>query len=446
MRDMQALILAAGKGDRLSNHFSPKPLIPIFGLPLLERIILTAKLAGIRDFKVVVGYKAEQIKKEMGNGEKLGVHIEYIFNPEWEKGNGVSVLKAKGSVQGKFLLLMSDHLFDQSILKELLQTKLENDSCILCVDRDLRGTHFSIDDATKVKIGQGKVTSIGKELTDYDAIDTGIFLCTPVLFDALEKIVSRSKCSLSAVNRLLAERGRLNVLDVTGHFWVDVDDNNALRKAQDILIHNLLKPTDGPISKVVNRRFSIRISAYLARYNISPNSLTLISFGLAILSALFFFLGGYGKMVIAGIAAQLSSIVDGCDGEIARLKFKSSSFGEWFDRILDRYADGLIILGMTHAAWLSTTNGLVWLAGFFALIGTFMNSYTAIPYDQILQTNLLPHRAMRLGRDVRLFVVFLGALFNQLLFTLIILAVVTNFEILRRLIVLRHEYQFDARH
>lgn len=131
---MQALVIAAGRGNRLSNYFSPKPLTPILGLHLLERIILGAKLAGIRDFKIVVGYKADKIKREIGDGQKYGVRIEYIFNPEWRRGNGVSGLKAKDYMQEKFLLLMGDHLFDEAILKRLLQTELEEDHCTLCVD------------------------------------------------------------------------------------------------------------------------------------------------------------------------------------------------------------------------------------------------------------------------------------------------------------------------
>jgi len=96
---MKVLICAAGKGSRLKHKFSPKPLTPIFGLSLLERVILNCKAVGLKDFIIVVGYKAEEIMKKIGNGEKYGVRIQYIFNDEWEKGNGVSVLKAKDYIE-----------------------------------------------------------------------------------------------------------------------------------------------------------------------------------------------------------------------------------------------------------------------------------------------------------------------------------------------------------
>ena len=441
---MQAVIIAAGKGSRLSRFYSPKPLTPIFGLRLLERIILAGRLAGIRDFKIVVGYKAAKIKKEIGTGEKYGVRIEYIDNPEWQKGNGLSVLKAKDYVQGKFLLLMSDHLFDERILQKLLQARVHSDRCLLCVDKNLHGDYFDIDDVTKVYYEGKKVRKIDKSLHRFNAIDTGVFLYTPAIFSALEKSTARGHYSLSAGNQILAEQGKLEIVDVTGSFWVDVDNVAALKKAKEILIRELFKPTDGPISKRVNRRFSTKISAYLARYNISPNAITLASFGLAVLSAVFFYLGGYFNIVLGGVMAQLSSILDGCDGEIARLKFKFSTFGEWLDRVLDRYADGLIVLGMTHSLWLTTSHELVWLLGFLVLTGTFMNSYTARIFDELISKNLINDSSFRLGRDVRLFIIFVGAIFNQLLVTLIILTFITNVESIRRLFMVRQAYPIEA--
>ena len=142
--------------------------------------------------------------------------------------------------------------------------------------------------------------------------------------------------------------------------------------------------------------------------------------------------------------AQLSSIMDGCDGEIARLRFKHSPFGKWLDRILDRYADSFIILGMTHACWLASSNKFVWLVGFSALTGTFLNSYTALPYDEeILKKNVRrKKKSLRVGRDIRLFIIFVGALLNQLLFTLIFLALLTNIESIRRLFILRNAYKY----
>jgi len=439
---MEALIIAAGKGSRLSPYFSPKPLTPIFGLSMIAHIILRAKTAGITHFKIVVGYKANRIMKKIGSGDKHGVKIEYIYNSDWEKGNGVSVYKAKDYFKQNFILLMADHLFDEEILKELVKVDSNQNCCYLCVDQNINGEHLDIKDATKVWQRDGSITNIGKDLTTFNGIDTGIFLCSPLIFDALEKSIAQGEYSLSAGNKILSIWGKLKAVNTTQHFWVDIDDREALQKAKKILTRQLIKPTDGPVSRRLNRRLSVWISTKLCQFNISPNHLTLFSFLLALGSGAFFLAGGYPKIVMAGLLAQLSSVIDGCDGEVARLKLKQSKFGEFLDRTLDRYADGFIILGMTYACVRLMNSELVWMVGFAALIGSFMNSYTALQYDGFITYKIkLNKRPVRFGRDIRLFIIFIGALLNQLFITLIILSLVTNIESIRRLFVLRNEYQ-----
>ena len=441
---MEAVIIAAGKGSRMSPQFSPKPLTPLLGLRLIERILLVTKLAGINDFKIVVGFKGAVIEQFLGDGRKYGIRIKYIENPEWEKGNGVSVLKAKNHVNGKFLLLMSDHLFDEQIIARLMSVYVKPGHCVLCVDRNLPQDHADIEDATKVYCEDDHVKQIDISLQNFNAVDTGMFLCTPAIFLALEQSVENGQYSLSAGNRILAEQGKLVTLDVTGSFWIDVDDESGLQKAKQSLIQQLTKPTDGLISRNVNRRLSTKISAYLAQYDVSPNLITLASFILAVLSGIFFFFGGYQNILFGGILAQLTSVLDGCDGEIARLKFRGSDFGKWLDRVLDRYADGFIILGMTHALWLSTKNEYVWIIGFLTLTGTYLNSYTAGIYDDLINKKLIKN-TFRVGRDLRLFIIFIGSLFNQVLPILIILSLLTHTESIRRLFISKRFTELEHR-
>jgi CDP-L-myo-inositol myo-inositolphosphotransferase len=119
---MKALIIAAGDGDRLAvlTNNTPKPLISVLGLSLIERVILTSKQAGIEEYVIVVGYLGDKIKANLGNGKRLGVKIDYVENGEWQRENGISVLKAKELLNENFILLMSDHIFDDRILKELV--------------------------------------------------------------------------------------------------------------------------------------------------------------------------------------------------------------------------------------------------------------------------------------------------------------------------------------
>ncbi|HDM08930.1 MAG TPA: CDP-alcohol phosphatidyltransferase family protein [Desulfobacteraceae bacterium] len=201
------------------------------------------------------------------------------------------------------------------------------------------------------------------------------------------------------------------------------------------------KTTDGPVSRYINRPVSLRITRYLINTPLTPNQLSFLSFLTAVVAGGVFALKGYAALVIGAVLAQFSSILDGCDGEVARLKSQTSEFGGWFDAVLDRYADAFVLLGLTiHVLWEGPTLGAV-LAGYFSVSGSLINSYTAHKYDSYLRDKL-GNRAVtfRLGRDVRIFLIFLGALLNRVLATLVVLAVITNLENIRRIWVLYREW------
>jgi len=438
---LKALILAAGQGRRQKENGDSKPLIPLLGLSFIERVILTAKKAGIKEFQIVIGYKGKVIRKTLGDGEKLGVNIAYIDNDEWRKGNGISVLKAKDFIREPFILLMADHLFNDKILLALQKQTIEDDECILCVDKN-HHKYLDVNDATKVFIKDGFIKDIDKQLNSHNGIDTGIFLCTPVIFDALEESIENGNDSLSAGIKVLANRHKMKAFDISNKYWLDVDDNNALKNARSLLIAQLKKKTDGPVSRIFNRPLSIKISGLILKTKITPNQISLISFILSFLGAMFFYFGDYVYLIIGGLLVHLSSIVDGCDGEVARLKLVESEYGGWFDAVLDRYADALIIFGLIHGHWILHHNIAIWTIGFIALMGSFLNSYTADKYDAIFRKRVKEKEVngMRMGRDVRLFIITIGALSNQILITLAILAIISNFESIRRLVVLRFKY------
>ena len=433
---LKALILAAGQGKRQKENGDSKPLIHLLGLSFIERVILTAKKSGIKEFQIVIGFKCKRIQKYLGNGKKWGININYIYNDEWRKGNGISVLKAKDYIQEPFILLMADHLFDYKILLALQKQKIEDDECILCVDKN-HHKYLDVDDATKVFIGDDQIMDIGKELDAYNGIDTGIFLCTPAIFDALKESTDKGKESLAAGIKVLANRHKMKAFDISDKYWLDVDDNKALKNGKSLLFEKLKKNTDGPISRILNRPISNKISELLLKTNISPNQISLIGFAVGFFGALFFYFGNYIFLVIGGILVHLSSIIDGCDGEVARLKLVETKYGGWFDAVLDRYADAMIIFGMIHGHWILHNDIIIWTIGFVALVGSFLNSYTADKYDAIFGKKVIKVNGIRIGRDVRLFLIFIGALSNQIFITLVILAIISNFESIRRLIVLR---------
>jgi len=96
-------------------------------------------------------------------------------------------------------------------------------------------TLADLDDVTKVHSEHGHIRHIGKQLTQYDAYDTGIFLCTPGLFGALKSSMEQGDDSLSGGVYRLAEKNLAHVHDIEGRFWLDADDETAFHKATAVL-------------------------------------------------------------------------------------------------------------------------------------------------------------------------------------------------------------------
>ena len=225
-------------------------------------------------------------------------------------------------------------------------------------------------------------------------------------------------------------------VEVRGRFWCDVDDEAALARAEQALFDRLRgKTADGPVARWLNRPLSIRLSRWLVRTSVTPNQVSLFPFALSLLAAGLFFLPGWAALAAAGVLAQLASILDGCDGEIARLKFRQSDYGGWLDAVLDRYADAFLLFGLTWHAWRETAWDGALVVGFLAIIGSFLLSYTADKYDGRMRAR--GGARFRLGRDVRVFVILVGALLDQALAVLWLTALVMNAETLRRLLVCR---------
>ena len=293
---MKCLIIAAGKGSRLRQRGNSKPLIPILGVPLIERVIRLALEAGADDFYVVTGYEGEHVCAFLNRlRDRLGVCISPIVNEDWEKENGLSVLKAREHLRGPFLLLMADHLFDPFIARRLMRLPLSDGEIALGVDGDSRDSLIDMEDVTRVKTEGGKIRNIGQGLTDFNGFDTGIFLCSPAIFGALERCAQEyDDTTLSGAVRVLAAENRAQAIDVGGYFWIDVDDPVAFRRAENALLANLRdKPNDGPVSRYVNRPLSVRISRQLVKYPITPTQISAFSFLGSMLAAGLFALGGY---------------------------------------------------------------------------------------------------------------------------------------------------------
>ena len=230
-----AVILMAGLGSRLQSTADniPKPLIQIAGRAVFSDTIDALRRAGIKTVHIVTGYNSEVLVAGLKPLIPSEIKLHAIHNPEWRKQNGVSVLAAKPHLHAPFLLTMGDHLFGPLIVDLAIR---DADLTVLsvAVDRKLDEI-FDLADAMKLRTKADRVTTIGKDLKDYDAIDTGLFICPTEIFDYLGQAIRAGDCSLADGVRLMAADGKVRAIDIGDAWWQDIDTPEMLAKARTVI-------------------------------------------------------------------------------------------------------------------------------------------------------------------------------------------------------------------
>jgi CDP-L-myo-inositol myo-inositolphosphotransferase len=413
---MQAIILAAGLGTRLYplTQDLPKGLLKVAGGELLLRHLYLLSQEGIDDFILVVNEKTRPAFEKFLKHHSFPCHL--VINPHPERGNGYSFYLAKDLVKGPFVLTMSDHVYEPEFVRQAVRLK--------GLVFDEAGRFIDPEEATKVLCEGGCLKAIGKDLAQYHGFDTGFFVLEPSIFDVAEELVSAQEVvSLSEI----VSRARLPCSPLSGFFWTDIDTPEELSKATRGLVKTTVKGHgDGLVSRLLNRRVSTFCSSLLVD-KISPNQATLFTFFLGLLAAVVAFFCPWG----GGLLYQLSSMLDGMDGEIARATLRTSAFGGWLDSVLDRIVDFTFLLALAyHASFADPRMFAIILS---AIFGSFMVSYTTERYRGAFKEDayqvLKALRFLPGKRDERVFLIMLFCLARWLEELFVLLAVITNLRV-----------------
>ncbi len=173
-----AVVLAAGRGSRLGwrTDACSKSLVPLAGRPIIHHVLTSLAHAGISEAVVVLGHGGEELEANLGDGQELGIRLRYVWNRDYMLGNASSLWRALPLVGDEsFLLVMGDHICSAALFATFLAGA--NGCNALAIDRSDLGAERTAE-ATKVTLQNGGIVDIGKELTRWDAIDTGVFCWT----------------------------------------------------------------------------------------------------------------------------------------------------------------------------------------------------------------------------------------------------------------------------
>ena len=228
-----AVVLAAGNGDRFQNASHHSKLLRQFSVVLSS--FARSRRPPRRAFPSSMSSSGTSGCRRRDGDQRCTAWDERPRDaqPDWHLENGARYRRTQSLRHKCFAVLMGDHLFEAPALSRLLRTRVGARESVLAIDT--RQVDRAIaEEATKVRLRGDRITAIGKSLTAYDALDTGLFVCAPALFDALTAARASGDTTLSGGIRQLAAQGLMRAVDVGAAAWCDIDTIEDLEAAEDL--------------------------------------------------------------------------------------------------------------------------------------------------------------------------------------------------------------------
>jgi len=212
----------------------------------------------------------------------------------------------------------------------------------------------------------------GRPLLFGSASGDSLASCRPATLVAVDAEALTTSGAEQLWAALRAQGGERVPLD--GELCAPISDDHSVRDAEAALCRRLRADSavsDGPLAHWIDRRISLRISRWLVCHTrLRPNHITIIGTSTGLLAAALLAVGTYWTGVAGTLLFLCTTIIDGCDGEVARLTFRESSFGQKFDVITDNIVHVAIFLGLAIGLYRQDPGGryglltAIFLAGF----------------------------------------------------------------------------------
>jgi phosphatidylglycerophosphate synthase len=316
------------------------PLHKVGSVPVLLRSILGAAKAGaVRIVVVMDRVKGLPVRRELLKTGRVPNHVEWCGVTSGEDSLPSLIAQLSRETSGHLVLIAGDRVYHPSLHKRVAEWDGTGDALMLMTDRETVG-----------------ICSLSQEAS------SDLAHRTPTAVRSLEDIL----CGLSMAHYRESE-------EVTEEKWQRVGNEHQRQLAERKLDGWLVKPTDGIFARA-NRRISIPISRRVIPFPITPNMVSLFTLGVSFAAGAFLALGGYWNMLTGAILSWFSSVLDGCDGEVARLKLQESAFGCWLETICDNLYYLFIFAGLTIGLVRSSGNRSYLQWGGLLLLGVIASA------------------------------------------------------------------------
>lgn len=336
----------------------------LLGLTLLERSILAAAHAGASSILVLADPGDEAgLDATLASSAPLrraGVR------PDIASGSR-AVGRAEFPPDGHVLIMERNVVFEAALLTDPRIHGLGPGESLLFVHRSAGG---DFPHATPIKVqtggGDERFAALGRRLPRGTGSFAGVAVCSPGFARELVAALLQDRTSLPIEE--LPGDGGVSLVDLGGRFAIPVTTRDAVRVARRKLLASVRKPTDGFVSRTCNRPLSLALSRLFIRLGATPNMISALGLALGLAGAWLVARGGYGGPLLGALLFQAASIVDGSDGEVAKLTYAASPHGSWIDTMCDQIASLAFFAALPVGAWRTTGNRAYLMLGVTTLL------------------------------------------------------------------------------
>ncbi|MBT3181288.1 MAG: hypothetical protein HN337_02130 [Deltaproteobacteria bacterium] len=318
----------------------------VAGVPMIVRGVMTLAGAGIEKCVLLVAKtQRPEIERFLTKYKEKDLPQITIIQYEEPYGVGPDIITKVGRKIGdRCLMINANLIFEKELVEDIRNHRMDNGDMIICRE----GAH---------------------PLPVYDI--------SKYVWMTLEAFTTLRPRSIESCLRHMIEASRTSVVQkrtALNTFLVTHDRDRAV--AEKSLAEAIRHRIGGPIAKFINKRISLPISLILSKLWISPNTITAVNIVIGVFSGVFVADGHRYEVILFGaILFQIASIVDGCDGEVAKFTFRCSKFGQYADTLCDNLSLASFLIGIIAGYWRNTHSATAFIVGgilvFTALITFF---------------------------------------------------------------------------
>jgi len=327
-----AIVVAASIGIE-DTDLSTYGGIEFGSLPQIKRLIITAQRAGIDHFTIITEDSDSPLRDLLANDNRIESSIDWATIKEQIDFKDIP-----------YLILQSNLLTTPEALSNFIDTDVDKDEIFILTDTS---------DDPWIKTDEDRV----EEIASNGGKAVGAFIASGKL---LGHYFSDTK-SLNTMIPQLINEGKAKYRKFSGKYWMRLsEDTNTAKQAEDLIFNYVGKTATGWISININSKFSLPTSRQLIKTPLTPN---MISIGINIIGSLCGILYALGHPVIGALLMHAATILDRCDGEVARVKLMETKKGQWVDTISDQFTVLSFLLGVPIGYYLISDKPIALVLG-----------------------------------------------------------------------------------